>query len=193
LGYRHLLLKGGPMYEPLVKIPLIIKFPASWGKKGVEHDLSSNIDIAGTILSVCGMPPTPGMQGCDLTKSSRRKVVICEKLSKLGNGKREYMIRTKTHKLLLGLGKDETRLFNIADDPLETNDIAPAPENRTVIADLKELLIEEMLLNGNDYPYLDLNAPVINSKTYETVEKERTSMIAYMKEKSKVKPSGLTL
>jgi hypothetical protein len=28
LGFHHLLLKDGPMYDPLVKVPLLVKFPA---------------------------------------------------------------------------------------------------------------------------------------------------------------------
>ena len=29
LGFHHMLLKGNFMYDPLIKVPLVVKFPAS--------------------------------------------------------------------------------------------------------------------------------------------------------------------
>jgi len=190
MGHRHLLLKGNYMYDSLARIPLIIKYPASWKKTGREDALSSNIDIAGTICSVCGIKPAANMQGFDLTQNERRKVAVCEKMNNYGIPRKgDYMVRTATHKLLINGSTRELRLFDLVKDPLELKDIAGNPENKNVILELKELLFDEMTLNGNKYSYLNHYAPVINGKTWETVEKEREPMIEYMREKSKVKPS----
>jgi len=56
LGYHHLLLKGGQMYEPLIRVPLIVK-PA--GAPAVNSQMSevraSTIDVAPTILRGVGL------------------------------------------------------------------------------------------------------------------------------------------
>jgi arylsulfatase A-like enzyme len=181
LGFRHLLLKGNYMYDPLMKIPLIIKYPASWRKTGVENALSSNIDVAKTILSVCGVPTAMSMQGLDLTRDEKRKVVIAEALC-------DYMVRTQKYKLLVSGKPKEYRLFDLESDPLETTDIAGDIRHKETIATLKDMLFEEMLLYGNKAMYLDYHAPVVNGKSPEQIELERNTMIAYMREKSSVKP-----
>src|ERR1041385_2974327 len=70
LGFHHLLLKGGRMYEPLVRVPLLIKFPAGQGQagvaQGVRQTLVSNVDVAPTLLRQCGLEPPAVLPGIDL-------------------------------------------------------------------------------------------------------------------------------
>ncbi len=50
MGYHHMMLKENYMHDPLVKVPLIIKYPYHDKKKSVSNILVSNIDLAPTIL-----------------------------------------------------------------------------------------------------------------------------------------------
>ena len=184
LGFKHLLLKSGYMYDPLVKIPLIIKYPVSWRKKGTDDSLSSNIDVAKTILSVCGVNPPRSMQAFDLSRAERREAAICE----FPFGNHDYMVRTKEYKLLISGNAKKYRLFDLASDRLETTDISNDVKYADVIAELKDLLIEEMLMRSNNSAYRNPREPLAGGITQEEMESGRESMIMYMQKKSTVKP-----
>ena len=184
LGFRHLLLKSNYMYDPLVKIPLIIKYPVSWQKTGEDDSLSSNIDIAKTILSVCKVKCPHSMQAFDLSRAERRETVICE----FPIWKHAHMVRTQEYKLLISSDEKKYRLFDLVNDRLETTDVSENIQYAGVIADLKELLIEEMLLRVNNAAYRNPCEPLAGGITREEMEIGRESMIRYMQEKSAVKP-----
>ncbi|HEV2124709.1 MAG TPA: sulfatase-like hydrolase/transferase [Chloroflexota bacterium] len=67
LGFHHMLLKGGLMYDPLARIPLLIKFPGNAQAGTVRDVLASNADIASTIVRQAGLDPSPLMRGLDLS------------------------------------------------------------------------------------------------------------------------------
>jgi arylsulfatase A-like enzyme len=184
LGFRHLLLKGNFMYDPLVKIPLIIKYPASWQKTGVDNSLSSNIDIAKTILSVCGISAPGSMQAFDLTRELRREVAVCES----SHIRSEYMARTKEFKLLVSDNFKSCRFFDLVNDPLETTDLSGDTNHKNAIAELKGLLVEEMMMHANKSAYRNPGEPLAGGLANAEAESGREAMIAYMREKSTVKP-----
>ncbi|NMB11461.1 MAG: sulfatase-like hydrolase/transferase, partial [Firmicutes bacterium] len=66
LGFHHLLVKKNYMYDPLVKIPLIIKYPDQQLAGTRSEALVTNLDIAPTILHQAGCPSDELMQGKDL-------------------------------------------------------------------------------------------------------------------------------
>ncbi len=63
-----MLLKGNDMYDPLIKVPLIIKYPGRAKGNTATEAMASTVDIAPTILSQCGCEPGKFMKGLDLTK-----------------------------------------------------------------------------------------------------------------------------
>ena len=185
MGYRHLITKCNHMYDPIMRIPLIIKYPASWNKTGVDRGLSTNIDIAKTILTVCGVEHAPTMRGLDLTRGAEREIVVGEYSMR---GLNEYMIRSKTHKLLL-YADGAPRLFDLAADPQETNDVAGDPAYADVLRDLKDKLIEEFILKRQNTRHQDVHAPVVNGKTHDEMTRARLDMADYMATTSAVKPA----
>lgn len=54
LGFHHLLLKGNYMHDPLVRVPLIVKYPESARAGEVCGTLVSNTALAPTLLSCAG-------------------------------------------------------------------------------------------------------------------------------------------
>ena len=50
-----MLLKGGKMYEPLVRVPLLVKYPGGIHAGEVRDTLVSNVDVAPTILRQAGI------------------------------------------------------------------------------------------------------------------------------------------
>ena len=71
LGYHHLLLKGNYMYEPLMRIPLVIKYPGGQRAGETAEGLFSNVDIAPTLLRQAGCMPGAWMRGTDLSSDDQ--------------------------------------------------------------------------------------------------------------------------
>jgi arylsulfatase A-like enzyme len=64
-GEKNLVLHGNSVYQNLVHVALMIKFPKN-GQTGVINEPVSLIDVAPTILASVGFPADPKMQGRNL-------------------------------------------------------------------------------------------------------------------------------
>ncbi|WP_063784292.1 sulfatase [Streptomyces sp. SBT349] len=164
LGFHHLLLKNGPLYDPLVRVPLVVKYPAAPGtrpRRGERNDaLVSLVDLAPTVLSACGVPPPPDLPGHDLTDpGAGRDCVFAENR----RGGAVAMARTRTHKLLVGADPADDALFDLREDPLERRNRLGAPDSGAVAADLRERLLRWVAFDTPPPPYLDEDAAVIEA------------------------------
>ena len=63
LGSHHMKGKGNRMYEPLVRVPLLVKFPGQHGDGSCRNNLVNTIDLAPTILRVAGCEVPSSMLG----------------------------------------------------------------------------------------------------------------------------------
>ena len=136
MGHHHMLLKGNYLYDPLAKVPLIIKYPNSKSAATATDRLVNNIDIAPTICNVTNCTPAPTMQGNDLTTDTAgHKIIFSE--SHYGA---QVMARTKTHKLILAKPKSDNLFFDLEKDPLELNNLYEDPKYAKIIAPLQQKL-----------------------------------------------------
>jgi arylsulfatase A-like enzyme len=121
-----MLLKGNHMYDPLVKVPLVIKWPGGRSAGTVCQRLVSNIDVASTLCRAAGLRPTAEMRGEDLgVNAPGRETIFCE------SGPKQVMVRTRQYKLLLTSGpRGEDLFFDLRKDPLELNNLYRSPEVR---------------------------------------------------------------
>jgi len=160
MGFHHLLLKGGYLYDPLVQVPLIIKYPFSQHdhRRGIKSDaLVSNVDIAPTVLRQAGCEPGPFMTGLDLaSEPAGRKVVFAE-----GPGQQQYMLRSRDHKLLLRKHRDRSLFFDLQEDALELNNVFHHADYQREVHHYAEALAEMLLFDIPQPVYLDENAPSI--------------------------------
>jgi len=127
MGFHHLLLKSNYLYDPLAKVPLIIKYPGNSGMGKVSDDLVSNIDLAPTILRTAGLKPGGRMHGLDLSADfTPRSVLIAE------NSATTIMARSRSMKLILNMDGNnrplDGLLFNLETDPLEMESVYNNPE-----------------------------------------------------------------
>ncbi len=129
LGFHHMLLKGNHMYDPLVKVPLIIKWPGQSQAGQSCERLVSNIDLAPTLCRAAGLTPPGEMPGEDLgSDSTGREMVLCE------SGRNQVMVRTRSYKLILDLSTPEkSHFFDLHVDPLEMHNLYRSPEAQTEI------------------------------------------------------------
>ena len=66
MGYHHLLLKGNYMYEPLIRVPLIVKYPSQQQAGSICKALVNSTDCAPTLLQSAGCAVPQHMAGSDL-------------------------------------------------------------------------------------------------------------------------------
>ena len=157
MGYHHMLLKNNHMYEPLVRVPLIIKYPESNDSRRDDR-LVSNVDVAPTILAAAGFDPGSYMQGLDLrSEESSRDYVVTE--NRFG---REYMVRDQRYKLLLAETQADCMLFDLEADPYELTNLYKEPAWQHKVRELRDFLASWMLFETPISPYVDEEAPVIS-------------------------------
>ncbi len=185
LGFHHMLLKGNYIYEPLCRIPLIIKYPKRMNMRGENAALSSNIDVARTILSVCGAPHPKSMYALDLTSDfTGREHVICEQFG----AHQSYAIRDRRYKLIISEFEPHYRLFDLQNDPLEMNDLADNVEYTNIIQSLKDKLLNDRLFHRQGFALVSQEARVIKGAANETQRKPlRKEAAEKMREKSGTK------
>jgi arylsulfatase A-like enzyme len=158
LGHRHLLLKGGRMYDPLVRVPLIVKWPGNARRGERSLDLVSTVDLAPTIAKAAGCEAPAFWPGTDLAGEARREVVFAE----VRRGRRvEYMARSRTRKLLLSEEEAHCRLYDLERDPLERVNAAGDGAYRSDARALREAVLRWLAHETPTPVYLDAEARAI--------------------------------
>ncbi|HUU23623.1 MAG TPA: sulfatase-like hydrolase/transferase, partial [Phycisphaerae bacterium] len=178
LGFHHRLLKGNHMYDPMVKVPLIIKPPGQRGAGTVSDALVSNVDVAATILAAAGCRRGEHMRGLDLAaRPGGRDVVFAE------DGLRT-MVRTRTHKLLCDRDGARSQLLDLRADPLEMENLLAQGEHRAVAEDLRERLLRWALFDAPTPTHRWDNAPRIDQPNVPAPDDaHRKRMIEYYRRK----------
>ena len=162
LGFHHLLLKGNTMYDPVIKVPLVIKFPKDGETQPrageVSDALVNNIDVGPTLLRAAGSDVPASMQGTDLADvTTLRDVAFAENW-----GGQEYMVRSGTAKLLLCQDPAKSQFFDLVADPLEMENRIDDPAHGDTVAEFRGHLLQWALFDARTRVHLDYRAPVIS-------------------------------
>ena len=180
LGFHHQLLKSGQMYDPLAKVPLIVKLPGNRQAGSVTDKLVSNIDVGPTVLKIAGCKLPPEMKGLDLTDPAAvRDIVFCETADTV-------MARTQTRKLLYNTRNPARSLFfDLQHDPLEMTNAYAEPSFKTEVASLVAA-VQAWRPNKPGRAYLDEDAPQIKQPNIPAnTQARRQEMIDYYARKMK--------
>jgi len=182
MGFHHMVLKGNHMYDPLAKVPLIVKYPGGNGAGTTSAGLVSNVDLAPTILNAAGVSPADGMKGLDLAKApDDREVVFCE----YGRGN-PTMARTREKKLIVMGPKRGSRnlFFEFNNDPMEMDDLGGDPGRQSEIAALADTILAWRPARKVTKPYLDEDAPQIDRPNVPSRDRShREAIMGYYREK----------
>ncbi|MFW6189328.1 MAG: sulfatase [Planctomycetota bacterium] len=148
LGDHGLYVKGPFLYDPAVRVPLIISWPGRV-RRGVRSDaLVELADLAPTLLEAAGLERHPGMQARSLwplltgdqEPDRFRDDVYCEYYNSNPDDPPVYltMCRTEHHKIIIAHGMDCGELYDLEADPGENRNLWDDPD----YAELKtEMLI----------------------------------------------------
>lgn len=154
MGAFSLLLKGPFPHSSVNKVPFIWVDPD--GRETEQaNGLAASLDIAPTILERCGVVPFYGMQGKSFlgqlsgSPAARDKVLIEHEENKVYPGfERRPNIRnlvTDTHRLTVYRGLDWGEIYDLEEDPDQTNNLWEDPAHATVKTDLLIALNQAML------------------------------------------------
>lgn len=120
------------LYDPTVRVPLIMSHPALPAGRRVPG-LVQNVDVAQTVLDLAGIPQTERMEGLSLLPSiyGARDGNYAEVYLSEATWEVKRAIRTERWKLITSIepdphGRPMTELFDLAADPGEQVNVADA-------------------------------------------------------------------
>ena len=162
------------MYEESIRMPFLVRWPASIKPGTRSNAIALNIDFAPTFLEVAGLPPSAEMQGRSLLSVLRGRTPPDWRTSMYyryyhdpgdHNTRAHYGVRTRTHKLIYFWKKDQLELFDLVNDPYELHNLYAEPGLETLTTVLKaelarlkkearddDQLADRQFLNGVDGP-----------------------------------------
>lgn len=163
LGDHGIYLKGPYFYEPAVRAPLIISGPGiAPGRRSPA--LVELTDLAPTLLEAAGLPRHPGMQGHSLWPmlaglaglDHHRDDIYSEYYNALVSHKeptaQTTMLRTERHKLVVTHGLNIGELYDLAEDPNETNNLWAEPEHQALKLEMFQRLCDRMAWTVDPLP-----------------------------------------
>ncbi len=157
MGFHHMLLKGNYMYDPVVKVPLIVKWPGSRKAGTVSPRMVSNIDLTRTFCREGGCCAPAEMVGQELQdEGCGHELIFAE-----ANNGRQVMARSRTRKLILAPGGRETLFFDLEEDTQELNNLYGSRSYREEIQEMEAALAQWRCKEANPQPYADEGAPKI--------------------------------
>jgi len=162
LGDHGIYLKGPYFYECAVHVPLIIAGPGI--DEGRQTDaLVELTDLAPTILNLCGLPPSSGMQGKSMynmltgagLSGHHRDDVYCEFYGsnfRYDPPAHTTMVATERYKLTVAHGHQFGELYDLEVDPGETTNLWDEPEYAGVRSDMMLRMVDRMAWTADPLP-----------------------------------------
>ena len=166
------------MYEESLRMPFLVRWPASIKPRARIDAMALNVDFAPTFLDAAGVAVPPDMQGRSLLPVFRgrppadwRTAMYYRYYHDPGdhNTRAHYGVRTRTHKLIHFWKKDQWELFDLVKDPSELHNLYGQPGHDALTATLKgeldkakkaardeDQLANELIPNGVDGPVAKL-------------------------------------
>jgi len=117
------------LYEPSVRIPLLVRFPAGRGPTGVRvGGLVDTTDLAPTIAEAFGLPPeaTRAFDGRSLLPVIAGAPGKAAVVSRTLGDRPRYMLRDERYKYIGDTRLGREQLFDLEADPAEDRDLAAA-------------------------------------------------------------------
>jgi arylsulfatase A-like enzyme len=182
LGEHHLYDKR-LMYEPSIRVPMMVRYPGHVKAGTKSEEMVLNLDMAPTLLEIAGLPVPGEMQGKSMLplaegkpNVSWRKDWLYEYYEYPGfeNVRPCRGVRTDRYKLIhFFVEPQEWELYDLKTDPDEMNNLYGKPEFEELTARLKERL------------------EALRAETHDTYEYKPTGIALHMNLGS-LSESGLT-
>jgi choline-sulfatase len=133
----HGLMSKCVLYEPAVRVPLIVRPPGGCAPRVVDS-LIEQLDVPATVREIAGAPEVDGSEGQSLlgavggSAPPRRDVAVSENWG-------FAVFETERHKLVVDEDACEPcQLFDLLEDPAEDYDLVRDPASADVVGELME-------------------------------------------------------
>jgi arylsulfatase len=131
--------------EAVCRVPLVWRVPGVTANGQVCRQLVENIDIVPTLVSLCGLPPMDTVDGRDLSALLRgedkpvREIAVTENVwsKALRWGPWRFV-----HYPRALYGSDLGELYNLEDDPNETQNLYHDPASRNTVSECRRRLLD---------------------------------------------------
>ena len=134
----HGLMSKCVMYEPAVRVPLIIRPPGGCAARVVDA-LVEQLDVPATVRQIAGAPDIAGSEGRSLLATVRGGVPD-ERVVSVSENWGFACFESERHKLVVDEDAlSPCQLFDLAADPHEDHNLVGDPEARAVVDELMEL------------------------------------------------------
>ena len=134
------------MYEPSLRMPLLVRWPGTIRPRSVPDAIVINPDFAPTFMELAGLAVPLEMQGRSLVPHFKGQQPADWRTSMYyryyhdpghHNTGAHYGVRTETHKLIHYWKKDQWEMFNLVKDPHEMRNLYSQPSQQGTVAKLK--------------------------------------------------------
>ena len=169
LGEHHLYDKR-LMYEPSIRVPMMISYPGHIKPATKSDEMVLNLDIAPTLLAIAGLPVPADMQGKSMLALAEgkpdpawRKDWLYEYYEYPGfeNVRPCRGVRTDRYKLIeFFIDPQEFELYDLKTDPNEANNLYGKPGYDELTAHLKERLAALRAETHDTYQYKPSGIPL---------------------------------
>ena len=145
-GNHRMLLKQHSFYEELMRLPLLLYWPAAFGRSGKRiSGFVEMVDVLPTLLGLSGVTVPGIMAGKNYSQALKEGYEPDGKLDVYAfHGPGHMMLRTSTHKLIRYANGDEV-LYDLEKDPMETKNIIGLPGSELLLRALKDRLFERTI------------------------------------------------
>lgn len=169
LGEHHMFDKR-LMYEPSIRIPMMVRYPRAINAGTVRDEMVLNIDVAQTLLDFAGIPAAPTMQGASFKPLALnrdlpgwRKDWLYEYFEYPGyeNVRPSRGIRTERWKYInYFVAPEEFELYDLENDPAELHNLYGKPGYEEITATLRKRLEELRRQTGDNYHWQPTRVPL---------------------------------
>jgi arylsulfatase A-like enzyme len=134
---QHIMYQKMEMYEQAIHVPLIIHLPKQDNPVTID-DPVSHLDLLPTMLELAGVPVPTGLDGVSLSPvladpsvSDANRVVHSQYSGNPAIGDIRRAVITKRYKYIFA-PDDQCELYDLAEDPLEMNNVIDDPRRAAV-------------------------------------------------------------
>lgn len=168
LGEHHLYDKR-LMYEPSIRVPMLLRYPGGVKPGTTRDEMVLNLDMAPTLLDIAGLKATSEMQGKSMLPLAEGKSNVEWRQDWLyeyyeypgfENVRPCRGVRTQRYKLIhFFIDPQEFELYDLKVDPEETDNLYGKPGYEDLTAHLKQRLVELRAQTQDTYEYKPTGFP----------------------------------
>jgi hypothetical protein len=125
-------LHGRSLFDELIRVPLIVKFPGSeWEGRRIAQQVQG-VDVVPTVLEALAQPLPPDLGGVPLQRAVAGAAAARPALAEISHrGFVAHGVRTENDKYIRRFSPDDDSLyFDLQKDPKEQNNVAPQHQPR---------------------------------------------------------------